>query len=95
MLIREALQALDLSISVAEHDEALARYFVETDTFRTLSRDGADVVSGDKGTGKTALYRILSSRHREIAELSRVEVVAGFNPSGNPCEGNQSRQSVK
>lgn len=84
MLVREILQELDLGNSVAEYDDALKRYFIETDTFRSLIRDEADVIAGDKGTGKTALHRILAERYPEIPELSDVEIIAAFNPTGNP-----------
>ncbi len=84
MLVRDVLRMLDLGNSVAEQDAALERYFVETEAFRRLARGDVDIVAGDKGTGKTALYRILQERHAEIPELRRVELVSGFNPVGNP-----------
>jgi hypothetical protein len=87
------LQDLDLGNSVAEFDTALEKYFVETHIFRQLIRDEADIVAGDKGTGKTALFRILNDRYTAINELSDIEVVPAFNPTGNPvfqrlAEGN-------
>jgi hypothetical protein len=82
MLTRDALRLLDLGSSVAEHDEALEDYFIETDVFRALVADKNDTVAGDKGTGKTALYRILQKRYPTL--LSEVEVLAGFNPAGAP-----------
>ena len=69
---------------MAEHDIDLERYFVETETFRSLVEDRVDVIAGDKGTGKTALFRILQGRYTSIPELDKVEIVAGFNPAGNP-----------
>jgi hypothetical protein len=81
---KAVLQALRIGSSVAEHDEALARYFVETETFRRMIRDEGDVVAGDKGTGKTALFRILLERYRGIPELGDVEIVPAFNPQGTP-----------
>lgn len=81
---KTVLQALRLGSSVAEHDEALVRYFVETETFRRLVNDGGDIIAGDKGTGKTALYRILKERYRERPELADVEVIPAFNPQGTP-----------
>src|SRR6266540_3846765 len=80
----EILATLELGNSVAEHDQALEKYFVETATFRSLIRDEGDVIAGDKGTGKTALFRILQKRYPTIEELASVEVVAGFNPVGSP-----------
>lgn len=82
MLIQDVLRRLDLGSSVAEHDEALEDYFVETDVFRGLVDDRHDAVAGDKGTGKTALYRILQKRYPTL--LNDVEVLPGFNPAGAP-----------
>jgi len=84
MKVKDLLQLLDLGSSVAEFDDALEKYFVETPTMRILVEDKADIIAGDKGTGKTALYRILSKRYAGIPELNNVEVLAGFNPTGNP-----------
>jgi ABC-type amino acid transport substrate-binding protein len=82
--IKELLPKLDLGASVAEFDDALEKYFVETDTFRALVDDRVDIVAGDKGTGKTAIYRILQKRFGKLAKLQNVEVVPAFNPTGNP-----------
>jgi hypothetical protein len=82
--IKEVLQQLNLGNSVAEEDTDLENYFVETETFRALIRDEGDIIAGDKGTGKTALYKILSRRYRTIRELENVEIVTAFNTSGNP-----------
>jgi hypothetical protein len=69
---------------VAEFDADLERYFVETSTFQSLVQDRADVVAGDEGTGKTAMFKILYQRYRSTPELEEVEVVAGFNTAGDP-----------
>ena len=84
MNIQEVLGKLDWGNSVAEFDEELERYFVETDTFLALVEDKADIIAGDKGTGKTTLYKYLKRRYTEIPELSNVEIITGFNPSGSP-----------
>lgn len=78
------MEKIELGSSVAEFDQALERYFVETQTFRKLISDQGDIVAGDKGTGKTALYRILKDRYASIPELAKVEVLPAFNPAGNP-----------
>jgi hypothetical protein len=84
VLVKEILRELELGNSVAENDLALGKYFVETEVFRRLVRGEVDIVSGDKGTGKTALYKILLERRSEFDELARVELVPGFNPAGSP-----------
>jgi len=82
MLIKDVLRQLELGSSVAEHDEALEDYFIETEVFAALVANRRDTIAGDKGTGKTALYRILEKRYPTL--LDDVEVLAGFNPAGAP-----------
>lgn len=84
MEMKYLLQNLDVGSSVAEFDRGLERYFVETPTFRALVSDKADVIAGDKGTGKTALFQILQKRHGQISELKDIVILPGFNPTGNP-----------
>lgn len=84
MLVKKILQKLDLGSSVAEFDLALERYFVETQTFRDFLSGNYDVVAGDKGTGKTALYRIVKEQAQLLSELSGIEIIPAFNPAGAP-----------
>lgn len=82
--MKDAVQRLNLGNSVAEFDEALSKYFVETEPFRALILNRADILAGDKGTGKTAIFRVLRQRYTSIPEMKGVEVIPGFNPTGNP-----------
>lgn len=78
------LQKLTLGNSVAEFDRDLDRYFLETNVFRLLVEDKVDIVAGDKGSGKTAIYRYVSDNYSVIPGLAGVTILPGFNPSGNP-----------
>lgn len=82
--VKTLLQGLDLGKSVAEFDEDLERYFVATNTFHELINDRVDIVAGDKGTGKTAIYRFIQKKHVDFPELTDVNIIAAFNPQGNP-----------
>ncbi|MBF6437658.1 P-loop ATPase, Sll1717 family [Nocardia cyriacigeorgica] len=82
--VTTVLRALDLGSSVAEHDQLLQQHFVETQTFKMLLESKVDIVAGDKGTGKTAIFRILKERYASYEQLNDVEVVAAFNPAGTP-----------
>lgn len=84
MRARDALQLISFGTSVAEFDEDLENYFVETETFRNVIGDNGDIVAGDKGTGKTAIYRILKRNYRAYPMLEEVEIVDAFNPTGDP-----------
>jgi hypothetical protein len=84
MQVRTVLLQLDLGSPVAEFDNALERYFVETQTFRDFLSGRYDVVAGDKGTGKTALYRIIKEQAQSFEQLSDIEILPAFNPAGTP-----------
>lgn len=84
MLVKDILGKLDLGSSVAENDADLKEYFVETEAFRDLIEDRKDVIAGDKGFGKSALYKILSETYAQIPELRNVQVVSAFNTTGSP-----------
>jgi hypothetical protein len=84
MKIEEILRTLDLGSSVAEFDQMIDRHFVMTNAYQSLIEGKADIVAGDKGAGKTTIYRYLQQQYTKIPQLRKVEVVSGFNPSGNP-----------
>jgi hypothetical protein len=84
MTVSEILSELNLGKSVADSDNRLDNYFVDTHTFNVLSKAQRDIVAGDKGTGKTALYRILIKRHRQIESLRGTEIISAFNVAGSP-----------
>jgi hypothetical protein len=92
--VKEALRMLDLGSSVAEFDKSLEKYFVENEAFHALISGEADIIAGDKGTGKTAVYRILQKRYGLIPELKGIEVLAAFNPAGNPIFQKLVQQQV-
>jgi hypothetical protein len=80
----DLLQKLSLGSSVAEFDAELASYFLETNTFRRLVQDQVDIIAGDKGSGKSAIYRYINDNSKTLPDLKDVAVLAGFNPSGMP-----------
>jgi len=82
--VKEILKSLDIGNSVAEFDQSLEKYFIENSAFDYLIKDRADIIAGDKGTGKTAVYRMLQNKYASTPELSGIEVLPGFNPDGSP-----------
>lgn len=63
---RQVLETLSFGHRIAEDEaDALSRYFVRTETWRQLDAGEVDVVYGAKGTGKSALYALLT---RESAD---------------------------
>ena len=88
------LKALDIGNSVAEFDTDLQTYFLETQIYSDFIKGKYDIVAGDKGTGKTAIYRIVRDKYRDIPELVDVEIISGFNDSGNPVFQRLSQSKV-
>jgi len=93
--VKDALKVLKLGQSVAEFDNSLEKYFVENHAYHSLISDEADFIAGDKGTGKTAVYKILQKRYSITPELKDVEVIEGFNPSGNPVFQRLVQQDIE
>ncbi|MEM9578652.1 MAG: hypothetical protein AAF999_16770 [Pseudomonadota bacterium] len=81
---KDLLNLISFGTSVAEFDKDLEKYFIETATFRDVISDSGDIISGDKGTGKTAIYRILKQNYRAYDVLEEVEIIDAFNPTGDP-----------
>ncbi len=84
MKVHDILQKIQFGNPVAEYDADLQNYFLRTDIFHHVVSGRAEVIAGDKGTGKTAIYQHLKFSYKNIPELYGVELLAGFNLSGEP-----------
>ena len=84
-LVADLLHSLDLGASVAEADTLLESARVETSAFSDLLNDRVDLVPGTKGSGKSALFRIVVDFLPEMLLRSRKVVVAhGIQAPGDP-----------
>ena len=70
------LSGLDLGSSVAESDNLLEEARVETSVFDDLMADRVDLIPGTKGSGKTALYRIIVDFLPDFMLKNRKVVIA-------------------
>jgi hypothetical protein len=78
------IKAIDLGAPVAEHDTILEEARIETSTFTDLFRDRVDLVPGTKGSGKTALYRLISEFSKEFMLKTRIVILTGVEATGDP-----------
>src|SRR6267142_676627 len=79
------LQGLDLGYSIAEEDTLLEAARIETSAFADLLNDRIDLISGTKGSGKSALFRIFVDFLPDILLRHRKVVVAhGVQAPGDP-----------
>lgn len=76
---RSALEKMDLGASAAENEiTSLGEYYLEIDAFRRAQRKEVRLVTGRKGSGKTAIFFMLRDRVR----AKRSNVVIDLKPEG-------------
>ena len=79
------LEQVSFGKRIAEEEvDELAGYFVETNQWRQIYSGDKDVVFGDKGAGKSAIYSLLVSRSEELFDRSII-VVPAEKPRGAPA----------
>lgn len=73
------LEVSDLGASAAENEiTSLGEYYLETEAFRRAKRREVRLVTGRKGSGKTAIFFML----RDFARANRQNVVLDLKPEG-------------
>jgi hypothetical protein len=78
------LRGLNLGSSIAEQDDQLEAARIDTSAFHDLVEDRVDLILGTKGSGKTALYRIIVNFLRSVMlEKRRVVVAHGVDHEGD------------
>lgn len=76
---RSILAQMDLGASAAENEiTSLGSYYLEIDAFRRAQRKEVRLVTGRKGSGKTAIFFMLRDRVRK----NRSNVVIDLKPEG-------------
>lgn len=76
------LKSLTFGTQVAEEEtNEIAKYFVETDEWNRIFGGQIDIVRGEKGAGKSAIYSLLLERKTDLFDRNIV-VVAAENPRG-------------
>lgn len=80
----DILRGMSIGSSVAEFDTNLSQYFVQTHNFTTIINNERDIISGDKGSGKSAIFKTIYENKIKYKELNDIEVLPAFNISGSP-----------
>lgn len=80
----DLLKEISFGARVAEEEIAeLAAYFVETDEWNRLYKGDVDIIKGDKGAGKSAIYFLLMSKSDELFD-KRILTITAEQPRGTP-----------
>ncbi len=83
MRIDEVLEGIRFGVGVAENEVELERYFVRTPAFWDVVQDEVHVVVGGKGSGKTAIAKILTLPAGHVKELADVTTINAFATNAN------------
>lgn len=80
----DILKSLSLGNSVAEQEaDSLQHYFFETDQWQKILSGEVDIIYGQKGAGKSALFSFLSSKEKEYEFISRsILLISASNMRG-------------
>ncbi len=82
------LKQISFGARVAEDEtNELASYFVETDQWERIARGEVDVIRGDKGAGKSAIYSLLITRADHFFDQN-ILLVSAEKPRGTPVFSN-------
>jgi hypothetical protein len=80
----QLLKGISFGERVAEEEtNELEGYFVETDQWNRIKGGEVDVIKGEKGTGKSAIYSLLARKENELFDKG-VLLVAAEKPRGTP-----------
>lgn len=78
----ELLKKLSFGSQVAEEEvQFLENYFVQTDQWNRIFSGKIDIVRGEKGAGKSALYLLLGKNSNALLD-QKILLVSGENPRG-------------
>lgn len=82
----KVLQNCNFGSQIAEDEiNKLNTYFVETEQWRKFYSGDCDIVFGAKGSGKSALYSLLTSKKEEFRLGKRTIFLQAENPRGTPA----------
>ena len=78
----DLLKQVSLGVQVAEEEvKALASYFVETNEWTRIARGEIDIIRGEKGSGKSAIYSLLMTKVGAFFDQN-ILLVPAENPRG-------------
>jgi hypothetical protein len=78
----DLLKQMSFGSQIAEDEvNALASYFVETNQWRKIANGEIDIIRGEKGAGKSAIYALLTTRVDDFFDRG-ILLVAAENPRG-------------
>lgn len=80
----ELLRKTNFGSSIAEEEQAhLKHYFVQTHLWTEVREGQIDIILGDKGSGKSAIFLLLREDQLDMTARRNIYLVAAENPRGD------------
>lgn len=80
----QLLKKISFGARVAEEEtNELGTYFVETDQWERIFSGEIDIIKGDKGAGKSAIYSLLGTKSNDLFD-KRILLITAEEPRGTP-----------
>jgi hypothetical protein len=93
MTKEELLKKLSFGSSIAEHEQmVLKKYFVQTHLWTEVKKGRVDIILGDKGSGKSAIFLLLQEDQADISVSTNTYLVAAENPRGDAAFKNLAEE---
>jgi hypothetical protein len=85
MTKRETLEKSNFGRRIAEEEtDDLKQYFVQTEQWKRLLAGDIDIIYGPKGSGKSALYSLLTREFETMRRERRIIGIPAEDPRGTP-----------
>ena len=95
LLFQSIIGDLDVGNSVAENDNLLENARVNTEVFWDVYERGKyDIIPSTKGSGKTAIFKLISKFKAILLKERNLIILTGVNISGEPIF-NKYRDKLK
>lgn len=81
---KKVLETLQLGDGIAEYDDNLSEYFIDTVYVNDFVKNKYDIILGEKGSGKSGMMLGVYKNAGKYSELSEVQLVIASNLTGDP-----------
>lgn len=80
----DVLQNINLGNSIAEYDDNISQYYINTSSTLDLINDRYDIIRGVKGSGKTAMLVAICDNQCDYSQLDGKKLVKAIQLKGDP-----------
>jgi hypothetical protein len=87
MYIKELLDKIKIGNGSSEDEKNIREYFLVTSAFEKVIYDDADIIEGYQGSGKSAIYSMISNDAKFFGKeklFANISILEAVNTDGDP-----------